>query len=646
MNQWLENTDLKLKDHDKVLPAKTKFNEDSAQALALIKRKIVEMRGSSYPTESIKNVLVRENLKSVSSIIADAFLYGQKILVVGRSNSDHVLSIVTFIRSMRLLSQAMQRTRDVVETSRGSLGDWTGQFEIDYSLIYTRLIEDRKPFEDIEQTIKSNLPDIVLVLDPVKGLLDSINSLDQVPKSHIISLLTTAPAEKTELHGYTLHPDLEILDKFNEQKPLTLTPLVYELCTHCRKHAIEKVVKHPRSQALMAQLQSACLESTEGFVALSLLLDDMPMRPLARQLVKRGIEQINRGAVLQPRTAHSKGVLSYGLRSLLEECELTLPVTAQSLQFGLTPLFSALCYAGSAEILIDCLLSNERKVASDKSAKASIIKARTYFPSLKHLASLMTGEQKKDQLDNAKSGQDLEYVVHRVEEENPKYIPVFAEQKHAERGITQIVVSASRHKNIRCFIRSDLFNVNDVLRACSYYLAVPSTELWFWADAFSGDVSIPEKYFSDLERFISNCIAQGREYSQLKDTKIDDGALSVNQRTSALALWLERQPWGREYPEPLFKQAFIVKSSSTLMESHQEITVQDITEDGKSSHGEAFHLLWRNSVDTDKGRVRPGSLVEVEYRLKLRRGRNTSEVYGEILKLSLIPNDPDGGIQM
>jgi len=46
-------------------------------------------------------------------------------------------------------------------------------------------------------------------------------------------------------------------------------------------------------------------------------------------------------------------------------------------------------------------------------------------------------------------------------------------------------------------------------------------------------------------------------------------------------------------------------------------------------------LLWRNSVDKDQGRLRPDSIIDVEYRLKVRRSKSTSEVYGEIVNLSV-----------
>lgn len=635
MNDWPSSADYTNFDQTTFASTKRRFNEDSAHALAAVKKVILEKRDDADTTQNAGDKLINEMAEPVASDIADAFLYGKKVLVIGRSNSDHVLAIVTFIKSMMLLSQAMQRTRDVVETNRGSLGDWCGNFEIDYSLMYSSPAQSGNPFIAVEEALDAKSPDILLALDPVKGLLEYLEALNLRDDARIVSVLSDSPRHGVSPSDAVLYPDFSLLEEDVSNKALTLTSLVYELCKQCREQAIEKVIKHPRSQALMAQLQSACLESSEGLVALSLLLDDMPMTRLVRHFVKRGVEQINRGAILQPRTAHSKGVLSYGMRSLLAECELPLPVTSQSLQFGLSPLFSALCYAGAAEILIDCLLSNERKTASDKAAKASLIKAKTYFPSLKHLAGLMKGDSEGPDPSSAGDVHRFRYVVHELDAANEKYVPVFAEQKHAEHGVTQLVVSESATGYVRCFVRSDVINVNDVLRESSFRLAVPGVKFCFWADAFSGDLLMPKSCFSDFENIIARWLSHSGDAEQSSQTVIIDGPLSVNQRTSALALWVEKQPWGRQYPEPLFRQSFVVQKSATLMESHQELKVKDITPDGKASHGEAFTLLWRNSVDKDQSRLRPDSIIDVEYRLKVRRSKSTSEVYGEIVNLSL-----------
>lgn len=636
MNDWPNSADFTDSDRTSFVPKKRRFNEDSAHALAAVKKAILEKRGDSDEWQDAGHALIDEAAESVASKIADAFLYGKKVLVVGRSNSDHVLAIVTFIRSMRLLSQAMQRTRDVVETSRGSLGDWCGHFEIDYSLISSAPSQSSDPFTAVEEALGTKSPDIILALDPVKGLLEYLGALNLGENTRVVSVLSDSPRHEIVPSDAVLYPDCSLLQNNTSKKALTLTSLVYDLCKQCREQAIDKVIQHPRSQALMAQLQSACLESSEGLVALSLLLDDMPMTPLVRHFVKRGVEQINRGAILQPRTAHSKGVLSYGMRSLLTECELPFPVTSQSLQFGLSPLFSALCYAGAAEILIDCLLTNERKTASDKAAKASIIKAKTYFPSLKHLAGLMKGDSEKGDSLLASHAHRFRYVVHDLDGANEKYIPVFAEQKHAEHGVTQLVVSESASGYARCFVRSDIINVNDVLRECSFRLPVPGVNFWFWADAFSGDVLMPKSCFTEFENIIARCLSESSDAEPSPESVVYDGPLSVNQRTSALALWLEKQPWGRQYAEPLFRQSFVVQMSATLMESHQEIKVRDVTPEGKVSHGEVFTLLWRNSVDKDHGRLRPDCIIDVEYRLKIRRSRSTTEVYGEIVSLSMV----------
>ena len=586
-----------------------------------------------------ESMLDEDALELAATAIVDAFLSGQHILLVGRGTSDHVLAISTFVRAMNLMSRSMHRTRDVIKTERGSVGKDHGDFVVSYHTCESArfCIEERNSLQDV--LAKAN-PSVVIVLDPVFGLPELVSS-DNAEERTVISLVANVFPEQEITRGLRLGV-VPADAGFCGEKSVTLSTIAHFLTLRCREHAIQRVVDYPRAQALMAQLNDAPLETNDSFVALSLLLDDLTMTAPVRELVTGGLERINKGWVFQPRTSHSKGSLCYGLRALLTECDITHPFTARELQLKLTPMFSAVCYAGYADTLIETLLCEERRIAYDKAARASLVKAKTYFPSLKHLGDLAREEQSMDAVPGAPDKLDPEAIyqchIEEVSNADAKLLPIIAEQRNAEFGATQVVVSRGDDDTCRCFIRSDVINVCDAIVRATYTIPVEASNGVFWADAFFGDITLPVSRLEAFRSAITACV-QGlaKTGKPVAQSLIIDRALGVNQRTSALALWLERQPWGKGFPEPIFQQNFTVRQSRIVMESHQALTVDDmIKNEERTTLGEGFQLIWRDSLKPGYRKLMPHDNIRVNYRLKIKRNRTTTEVYGEVVSLAIL----------
>jgi len=613
-----------------------------SSALEPVKLDILQKRVDTGIDDSaysdFQSMLDEEALELAATAIVDAFLSGQHILLVGRGTSDHVLAISTFVRAMNLMSRSMHRTRDVIKTERGSIGNDHGDFLVSYHTCESARFcsEERDSLEDM---LGQTRPSVVIVLDPVFGLPELVKG-DQPEGPTVISLVAGAFPEQEIACGLRLGVVPEDAEVCGE-KSLTLSAIAHYLTLRCREQAIQRVVDYPRAQALMAQLNDAPLETNDGFVALSLLLDDLAMTAPVRDLVTGGLERINKGWVFQPRTSHSKGSLCYGLRALLTECDIGHPFTARELQLKLTPMFSAVCYAGYADTLIETLLCEERRIAYDKAARASLVKAKTYFPSLKHLGDLAREEQSMDAVSGTPDRLDPEAIyqchIEEVSNADARLLPIIAEQRNAELGATQVVVSRGDDDTCRCFIRSDVINVCDAIVRATYTIPVEASNGVFWADAFFGDITLPVSRLDAFRSAITACV-QGlaKTGKPVAQSLIIDRALSVNQRTSALALWLERQPWGKGFPEPIFQQNFRVRQSRIVMESHQALTVDDMIKDDRATLGEGFQLIWRDSLKPGYRKLMPHDNIRVNYRLKIKRNRTTTEVYGEVVSLALL----------
>lgn len=577
-------------------------------------------------------------LDEAAQVVAEAFLSGQSILLVGRETADHALAVATFFRGMQQLAQAMRRTRDVVTTQRGSLDQWSGSFSLAYHLgAYDPVVGETG--SELGEQLLSTQPRIIIALDPLNGALEQMRKvLAEAPlvQCQIIAMRSVS-ACVAESADFCIAPSDKTSGRCG-RKPLTLSALIHALALKSRDCSVNSVINHPRSQALVAQLHAAELESNESLVALSMLFDDMPMQGHARELVKSGLGRINKGWTLQPRTSHSKGTLSYGLRALLTEVETDFPYKASELQVHFGPFFSAVCYAGEASTLIDCLLSHDRKTAFDKAAKASLVKAKTYFPSLKHLGKFAR--------DTALRSDRREASVDRVDAAGPqaliqesstaddRLLPIIAEQRHAECGGTQMVTCMVGSDHQRCFVRSDELNVSDALVRASYAVPLVLDGAPFWADTFSGDIILKSAQVSLLKSTLQEFLAQqSPEACSGQADMPRDGKLNLNQRTSALALWIERQPWGRGFPEPVFEQEFFVRKGQVVMESHQSLMVDDVLQDRSVLSGEGFRLLWRHSVHPGHVSVRAGDRIFVAYRLKVQRNRTANDVYGEVVAL-------------
>ncbi|MEQ9547827.1 MAG: hypothetical protein RIK85_17650 [Marinobacter sp.] len=603
---------------------------DSLSDLDAVKERIFRARGASFPglqsVETIANDLASPEFRNLASKLAQSFLDGRRILVMGKASSEIILSLACFKRGIGLLSQAMRRTRDVVTTTRGDLGAWRAEPDV---RVLLGSIESGCA-ELVKSEIDRSAPDLIVLLSPPKGIAREVkNQIDAL--GHHIELATVSANSDCVDDTPDCLAFVPYWDKGNGEPPkrYTLCCILHFLLLCVRDEIAQSISAHPRSQALVAQLQSSGLDTNGAFVGLSILLDDMPLSAPMRLLVRSGLEQINRGWSLPSRTAHSRGLMSYGLRALLTECGAEYPFTSKELDVCLSPLFRVMAQTEDCQTLVDCLLTSDRKVAKDKSAKAALLVEQldvlgshagsTVHPVLnRESRDLIELKKKQFQLRSERNDSLSEALLAVVVEQNCRQFG----------GVCMLIASnPDRPTRTLCHIRSQDVHLGDALIAMSFKSKLMSYNPIWQADTLFAHIELDESGVSAFESALRVYLDSAKgEFPFAVGREESDGLLNRNQRVFPLAHWVERQPWGKGFPEPVFEQDFRVCKVLTHMDSHQHIVVDDAADDVLG--GEGFVLVWRNSVSSSVPTIASGQVIRVRYNLVADREKSSNDIFG------------------
>ncbi|MGB1951607.1 MAG: hypothetical protein ACPHQ9_12615 [Marinobacter sp.] len=603
---------------------------DFPSDLDSVKKRIFVARGVEFPdvqsVESIERDLASSEFTALASKIAEHFLNGSKILLLGKASSEIILSLTCFQRGVHLLSQAMRRTRDVVDTSRGDLGSWRSEPEVK-AVTGSFEVTGRAGIHDM---IESFSPDLVVLLNPPKGAAANVREyidsrgggIDLAAVSAISNCvedlpgcIAVAPVPKAEMGAW--------------QKHYTVCCVLHFLLLRVRDEIATAITSHPRSQALVAQLHSAGLDTNAALVGLSIVLDDMPLSPTMRFLVRTGLEQINKGWSLPLRTGHSRGLLSYGLRSLLTECGANYPFTSKEMALRLSPLFRVMAQTGDCETLIDCLLTNDRKTAKDKSAKAAMLAAQS---DVRHPRAMSIHAPVMTETDGeSKESYESRFHLHveRNDSLSATLLPLVAEQNCIQYPGVYMLVSSNAEKGGRvlCQMRSQSIHLGDAMINLSFESDFIEHQPEWNADTRFASLEIEKSGVDGFEAALRRYLEQAQiKFSDRSPLNADDGPLARSYRVFPLAHWLERQPWGKGFKEPVFSQDFIVRKVLTHMDAHQHIVVDDAHEG--IPNGEGFLLVWRHSVNGNVPSLVEGQTINVRYRLLVDREKTSNDIFG------------------
>ncbi len=128
----------------------------------------------------------------------------------------------------------------------------------------------------------------------------------------------------------------------------------------------------PPTQERKSAVSKVKLIQLADLVAVATIGDVVPMDANNRLLVKIGLDRINKGGMTMspPREAHKAGLLSMGVRALLEKAGAELPpITSTDLAFKVVPRINAIGRLEEPTAGIECLLAESWTIAQLEAEK-------------------------------------------------------------------------------------------------------------------------------------------------------------------------------------------------------------------------------------------------------------------------------------
>ncbi|WP_245820354.1 single-stranded-DNA-specific exonuclease RecJ [Marinobacter lutaoensis] len=627
---------------------------DLEAELTGLKERILGNRGAHYPeVYDPANLICPTKLTDgirAAVRLSEALIRGHRVVAVADFDCDGATGAAIFIRCMNRFSAVLSSFRYPRASFEYVIPD---RFKYGYGLKIP-LAEDK---------IRPLRPDVVVTIDNGISSHDAvyrINSWTAVSDynrdgtPHVIITDHHAPGEDLPAAYAVVNPNRK--DCSFPSKALSGCGVAFYLMILVRQALISRLKKAGKPEAAQA-IASIQVNHVADVLAIGTIGDVVPMDANNRLLVKVGLDRINRGLSMSPKESHDRGYLCYGVRALLSLAGVQGPVTSTDLAFQVVPRINAVGRMEKPVSGIECLLADSQIIAEIEAKRCDALnkERKAVQKDMEREAndelSRLFGES-----DSLSESEDQSAVVLHADHWHPGIVGLVASRiKERTKGAV-ICFSPEADPNaepgspdavsgdpdwLKGSGRSDNVHLRDALA----YVAsrAPDMMMQFGGHARAAGLSLHRSELNRFRRLFREAVAYLREVSPLTNPVFQDGSLLPAHRCRELAEWIEGQPWGQMFPEPLFSQKFKVIRSLGIGKEHQKLLVMDLDdepltgefgEDGTPvypvSHGaKAFPVLWFFSRDeSNPNPVQPGVAIELTYTLTINRFRGKDELQG------------------
>ncbi|KXS55150.1 MAG: phosphoesterase domain-containing protein [Marinobacter sp. T13-3] len=633
---------------------------NTASTLDALKQKIMATRGAEYPEQySPKNLINPGKLKDgerAALRIAAALIRRQRITLVADFDCDGATGAAIMKRGLLMIADAL--------TAKQATPNGTESAHIDV------VIPDRfnygyglKP-ELATEVIHPLNPDLIITID---------NGIASHEAADLIATWGKPDEDKgapdliiTDHHlpGDTLPQAYAVVNPTQtdcqfDSKALCGAGVAFHIVLLVRRAIVQLLGQTSNGKAAASRMRGVALNTLTDLVALGTIGDMVPMDANNRLLTKIGLDRINKGYQMPARAAHEKGYLSYGLRALLEVANVTAPVTATDLAFQVVPRINSVGRLTKPLAGVNCLLADNPETAATLAGECDTLNTER-----KQVQATMEAEARAD-LDKMMADGDaladtsstdpqaalifhndtwhtglVGLIASRIKERTGGAVVCFAPEKAPDEEVEaarreqanqaewrdsdlpeQVDPSDADINWLKGSGRSDNVHLRDALA----YIASrdPDILMQFGGHARAAGLTLYRPHLPKFRRLFAEAVDHLLSTAPLDNQTFDDGPLPAVHRSFPLAHWIERQPWGQQFPEPQFTQAFQVKQVNVLKEAHQRLVVTDA--DGQ---GEPFPLMWFRSVDERTPPLKEGQTVTLGYRLTVNRFRGNNTLQG------------------
>ena len=513
-------------------------NDHLPQSMHPVVRRILLARNITSE-ESLDLVLSRlqspanlSGVKRAATILADAIVNGQKILIVGDFDADGATGTAVAVRALQLMAAKKVDFRV------------PNRFEFGYGLT-TALVE----------TFKDNPPDVLVTVD---SGISSNNGVALARKFGCTVIVTDhhLPGEVLPNAHAIVNPNCHG-DQF-PSKALAGVGVVFYLMGVVRGALRERDwFTLPRSEPNLAQLLD--------LVALGTVADLVPLDGNNRILVRQGMERIRHG------------LCSPGLLALLRLGKRDYRhIVASDLAFAVAPRLNAAGRMQDMGIGIRCLLTDDREEAMELAGE---------LDTLNHQRRARQEQMQRDALDQLSS------ILNKLDKADPPAaLCLYDDGWH--QGIVGLVASRIKdaiHRPVIAFAPETTgsgvlkgsarsvsgLHIRDVLARVD--ALHPGLILAFGGHAMAAGLTLPADGLQSFKQALTESVKHFLAGRTLDNVILTDGELQPQDINLDFAEELrDLGPWGQLFPEPVFEGRFHIEDRRVVGGAHLKMQLRPV----------------------------------------------------------------------
>ena len=535
--------------------------------------------------KSLNKLLPYHSLKNINSaveILYQALQKQESILIIGDFDADGATSTTVAVKCLQILG-AKQVNFLVPD-----------RFKYGYGLTP----------EIVEKAERDFTPDLIVTVD---NGISSIDGVD-VAKSKDIKVLVT----DHHLAGHQL-PDADAIVNPNQpgdefaSKNLAGVGVIFYVMLALRNFLRQE--KWFENQ----NIPEPNLGSVLDIVALGTVADVVPLDFNNRILVNQGLKRIRAGFACP------------GIQALIEVSNRNYKnLVASDMGFCIGPRLNAAGRLENMSIGISCLLS------------ATLQEARQYANQLNELNQArrsIEGQMQQEALQalDALSLDEIETI--------PSGISIYDENWH--QGVIGILASRIKdkfHRPVIVFANGDEGEIKGSARSIKHihirdvldHIATlnPGLIKKFGGHAMAAGLTINKDDFEKFKQCFDDEVKRVTKPEYLEQVVYSDGELNQNEFNISLAELLKNaEPWGQEFPEPIFDGTFKLMQQRIVGEKHLKLTLKN------QATVESIDAIAFNVIDPeDQGSpLMTGADIQVAFKLDINefRGKRSLQLLVE-----------------
>jgi hypothetical protein len=207
-------------------------------------------------------------------------------------------------------------------------------------------------------------------------------------------------------------------------------------------------------------------------------------------------------------------------------------------------------------------------------------------------------------------------VASRIKERTEGAVICFAPEGDPSEGgpVSDTLKGSGRSANV---------HLRDTLALVATW--APDMGMRFGGHARAAGLSLDRAHLPCFRELFERAVAHQIQVSPLTNPDWHDGYLSAGLRTMTLAQWIELQPWGQMFPEPVFEGRFVVEHMLPMRERHLKLRVRDREDDDATT----FELVWFFFLTPGQpAPIEVGDAIDVDYTLSVNRWNGSERLQG------------------